>query len=499
MKRVKINKLLFLFALLALFLTQSCVGGDREIYEKPVVEQNAKPVPSVKQESLLVLVEEDRPEPSKQKRASLKKGSSPHSSTRFVNSAWLGDRAERSLHGQSSLPASLRRFHDLTFITPSMALDSIARALSAQIATPIEILAEKPSKLALIDKKGIRFKGKLRDLLNLLATSFDAMWHYDRYKKKIFFTRVLTREVDFFVGAGAERFVKKISASAGTASSGASSFSTDRQILLDPWQELRRELEKQLPLGSAISFSPTSGKIILKTTPRALYAAIDLIERRNRFLQKQIYFNVQLLELTIPEEQEGRGALPLSLVALLRLADEGKVISGGGDESATPLLELSPLARSGKGKTSIEILLEALGKIGTLSVLTSTNSWTRNGKAIPIRETSEHTYVSQVKGGDIVPANLETSFYLNLLPLVLPRGRVQVDLSVALKSLHQMRNYGVGENKIQLPQVSTKTWTQEAIIPNKATLLLSGFEVRRRANGSHVMMIILITPQIEGS
>ena len=500
MKRVKINKLLFVLALLALFLTQGCVGFDEELIENSAINLKSGAKPFVKEEIIIARV--DEPLELKKGRAGL---------TNFVNDAWLGDETQLSRRGKSYLPTRVSRFHDLTFITPAMNLNQIADTLARQIETPIQVLSPSAKNIKLAGKKSIRFKGKIRDLLDLLATSFDAVWHYDRYKHRIIFKRVLTRELNFFAGAGQEQFIKKIATEKGSASS----FSSNSQVVFNPWHELKNDLEKLLPAGSRISLAPTSGNIVLTTTPSALRAAVKLIAKRNRFLQKQIYFNVQLIELTIPEEKIGRGNLPLSLSSLLKQASSGRLIienktalkenaaarapaSGQKQKNAAPI-KAPPSAEVIEGKSSIEIVLEVLDRIGNLSVVSSTNSWTRNGKAIPVRKTSQHAYVAQVKGGEFIPAQLETSFYLHLVPLILPRARIQVDLSVALKSLNKMQSYGEGDNQIQLPQLSTKTWSQEAIIPNGATLLLSGFEVRRAANNSHVMMIILITPQVQDS
>jgi type II secretory pathway component GspD/PulD (secretin) len=499
MKRVKINKIGFIISLIALSFMQACVS-DEVVLDEPVVIKKVakKPALAIKQETLLV--ELGKHVSLKNLRAA-KKQKSKQKLTNFVTDVWLGDSSVKIKRGQANLPRRLTRFHDLTFIAPAMSLTEMANALSATIETPIQVIEGNRGKIKLVDKKPIHYKGKMADLLDMFATNFDAVWRYDRYKHRIIFERVLTKELDFSVGAGTERVIKKISARNGADNS----FSTDRQILLDPWQELKRDLEKLMPAGSVLSLSPSMGKIVITTTPSALRRAVRLIRTRNKNLQRQIYFNVQLIELTIPEEKLNRGNLPLSLVGLLSQASEGKLLINGKAQNKGSVTSIRPENKkplttpSSAGRpsgTSMDAVLEALGKIGELSVLTSASSWTLNGKAIPVRKTSQQSYVSQVDSGKFIPAKIETSFYLHLLPLILPRERVQVDLSVALKSLNAMRNYGVGDNQIQLPQTSTKTWTQEAIIPDGATLLLSGFEVRRSVSGSHVMMIILITPQI---
>lgn len=430
-------------------------------------------------------------------------GNKKTSYTNFVNDAWLGDETIMLSSGQANMPKSLANLNNLTFITPSMSLPQIADTLSKMVAIPIQIINGNHHLLKLIKKKNVRFnKGYLPNLLDLIATNFDAIWGYDHQKHRIIFTRVLTMELDFFVAAGAEQFIKKIS----TQNNANNSFTANRTVVSDPWQELKGDLERILPKGSQISLSPTSGKIVLTSTPSAMRDAVKLVRKRNKILQWQLYFNVQLLELKISEDKFKDNNLPLSLSALLSQASEGKLLVNGKKPSvraAKPdgskveaLIKTPESAQKLNDKNVIDTLLRALDSIGDISVLTSTNSWTRNGKAISVRNVLQQSYVAQVKDNVLVPAQLETSFYLHLMPLILPNDKVQIDLSVSLKSLNEMRNYGTGGNQIQLPQLSSKSWNQEAIIPNSATLLISGFEVRRAANGEHTIMIILITPQI---
>lgn len=496
-KKIKISKIGFVLALLCLAFLQACVLTKTELELPPEEVKIAEtPAPVIREETLIAQLAL-----SPTATAKLEEGKPL---TNFVNEAWLGDKVLPLGSGQTSLPRRLTRYHDLTFITPRMAFSEVADLLSSMIETPIQIVGED-SKVQLIDKKGIRFKGNINRLLDMLATNFDMVWRYDRYKHRIVFARVLRREVNFFVGAGAQRFVKKISMHSGADNS----FSSNRQILLDPWAELKEELKEIMPKGSEVRFSPSTGKITLITRPAAMRRAMRLIAKRNKILQKQIYFTVQLLELTIAPEKLEQFNGSFSLAQLLRGQSDGLLLVRDGN-AAAPSAPAPPINAAGvQIKTpanankvqrletsSLNAVLSALSKIGDISVLTSANNRTRNGKAFPVRQTSQLAYVSQIKGGEFVPAQLETSFYLNLLPLILPRDRIQMDLSVSLKSLNEMRQYRDGAQRIQLPQLSTKIWTQEMIVPNEATLLLSGFESRSKGNGTHSILILLVTPTI---
>ena len=421
--------------------------------------------------------------------------------TNYVDDIWLGGDADLLTRGQTNLPRRLTRFHDVVFITPGMRLSEIADQLSEIIGMPVHVLAVNLRDIELVGRNRVRYKGPIKGLLDVLATSFDASWSYDSSKRRIIFRRVLTRQLDFYAAAGEDSFTRKIS--------NDRNFTTLSEVKLDPWREVKQALRLIMPKGSQISLSPMTGKITLTTTPSAMLEAMRLVRKRNRGLERQIYFNVQLLELNIPRRKEGRAAV--SLAALLREAAAGRLKVNGKTAAAKPAPNQTPNQDQAKqtkkekpkpkrAKSSVELVVSALSQIGELSVLASTNGWTRNGKSLPVRSTSEHAYMARAKTADNVsdftPATVETGFYMNLRPLILPRDRVRLNFSASLKSLDQLRSFGNDANRVQLPRTSTKSWTQEAIIPSGATLLLSGFEVRQSASGAHVMMILLITPNI---
>ena len=49
-------------------------------------------------------------------------------------------------------------------------------------------------------------------------------------------------------------------------------------------------------------------------------------------------------------------------------------------------------------------------------------------------------------------------------------------MSMALRILSQFKSLGAATNQIQVPEISTRSWAQETIIPDGSTLLVSGFE-----------------------
>ncbi|RMJ11748.1 hypothetical protein PHISP_08877, partial [Aspergillus sp. HF37] len=72
---------------------------------------------------------------------------------------------------------------------------------------------------------------------------------------------------------------------------------------------------------------------------------------------------------------------------------------------------------------------------------------------------------------------------MHIFPRILNNRELMVQYSVRLSELQALKSVGEGAALVQLPEVSTTSFEQQAVLENGQTLVLAGFE-RTRAETS---------------
>src|SRR5690606_3594988 len=120
----------------------------------------------------------------------------------------------------------------------------------------------------------------------------------------------------------------------------------------------------------------------------------------------------------------------------------------------------------------------------------NTSAMTSNNPPAPVmvvRRTSSLAETTPTFGGSagnaistgaaLTPGTVETGLNLYVLPHVQDDGkRMLLKLMVSLSTLEAMETYSSGENSIQLPQVASREFQQQAWLNSGETLVLAGFE-----------------------
>jgi type II secretory pathway component GspD/PulD (secretin) len=101
-------------------------------------------------------------------------------------------------------------------------------------------------------------------------------------------------------------------------------------------------------------------------------------------------------------------------------------------------------------------------------------------------ETDENGNVNYTR----TPGEVTTGFQLQLFPRVLNNREMMVQYSVQISELTQLKSFGEGNNAIQLPEISTTSFEQQAVLENGQTLILAGFERDRATTGDDAMATV---------
>ena len=441
-----------------------------------------------------------------QKKITKKKKKARQPLTRYVNKVWLGDKSEFFTSGQQNLPDTITHQQELVF-TSAVDLDihHIANRIAEMAGMPVLAKAGYVKEIKLVERARLNYRGSLIGLLDLVAGAFEASWSYERKSRSIIFTRLTTRAFDFYAPLDEIAAAMPVVGKSAAASTGI--------LRGKGWGNIKNILTSVMPEGSQIDLSPEVGKITVTTTPSAMRQVAQLIEARNRYFTREIHLNVQVLSFDVGGSQSFLDQGRLDMAALLNvigLGDTMPMPSFATPPAATPPAATPPAAtppaddqaaaaKSANAQPEIKLtdigvdkIVGALRKIGKISVLAITDTRTRDGKITPIKSTSQRAYLPRptaVGGAANPPTIVTTGFSMNLRSRVLPHDRVQVNMSMALRMLSQLKSLGAAVSQIQVPEISTRSWAQETIIPDGSTLLVSGFEHDQLQSGAGVQEI----------
>ncbi len=414
--------------------------------------------------------------------------------TRYVDEVWLGDRPKFFMRGQQNLPDKIKRQRGLVFVSAvDLDIRLIASRISEMTGIPVQVRGSHIRNIKLIKRARLNYRGSLIGLLNVVANSFEASWSYDVKSRSLMFTRLMTRAFNFYAPPDETAFATPV-VKTGEAK--------PRFLKAEAWRRIKRILTDVMPSGSRANISPEAGKITVTTTPPAMERVAQLIRVHNQYFTREVHLNVQVISFDLKDDLGAANRRRLNLPTLLKAAGlDSQKMPTDKSEDKKKLSQIELM------NVDIGLIIAALRKIGKVSVLTITDTQTRDGKVTPISMTSQQAYLprpEEVSTNETnAPTTITTGFSMRVRPRILPRARVQLDMSMSLRVLDQIKSLGADNNRVQIPEISTNSWAQETIIPNRATLLVAGFEhggqkvgAARNQNALRALMIVLITPTI---
>lgn len=318
------------------------------------------------------------------------------------------------------------------------------------------------------------YRGRLSEVLNEISRRFNVEWTYE--DEQVVFRDYVTRQYQV--------------SSIPSATSGGSSFGgSSSSYSTDFWSEIEASLDSITGDDVVISVGRSTG-LITVTAPLSNQTEIkNYIEEVNGNLSQQIAFDVNVLTVSLDRSQ-GFG-LDLETA----FSDDGNAFinnfSATGNGS---LSETTGTVNIGiiDGGVSVQAAIQALRRQGSVTVDTRTGVTTTNNRPVPVEVIDSIAFISgstietQDNGNSIVvpqPETQETGFELQIYPRIMNSSEIMVEYSVVLSELQNIQTFGSGAQIVQLPEVSSTSFNQQAILQNGQTLVMAGFERTRTRMG----------------
>ena len=353
-----------------------------------------------------------------------------------------------------------------------------------------------PSGAGPAKQLSINYEGPLRGLLDQLAAQSGYGWDYDEKAEAVVFARIMIRTYTLLAAPGAVDYNNTITnkskentntGSIGNSgvnqsvSRGDSSTQTAQtnklDLKYDIWADTEKAVKSLLSKQGTVVGNQAAGTLTVRDRPERIRQVTAFIRDINQRLSRQVALNVRVWSLEVNDDNEAG----IDLQALF--ANKDVSVVAGSLATLGSLNTASATLLSGKLKDSAAVL-KALKQWGNATELTSGAVVAMNNAPSPIEATKSHAYlagssISQSDYGQtaqVTPGDVTTGFSMTVIPHILDQRRVVLQYNIRLASLDDMLEYKTQDIMVQLPQVSTRAFSQRATMQMGQTLVLAGFQ-----------------------
>lgn len=337
-------------------------------------------------------------------------------------------------------------------------------------------------------------------LLDLVTARLGLGWKFVDGSVSIFYLD--TRVMQLFAIPGKTKMETKVKS--GSSESGGSSGgndsggfsndgseqSTELSFETDVIGDIMKTLQTMVtPSLGRLSVSPSTGTITVTDRPDVLRRIETYVDAENKRITRQVLLNVKVLSVTLTDTDSA--GLDWSVV-YNRLGRYGMSFGGGaalGGGSAAQGFNGSLGIIDGTSRfDGSKALIDALSTQGRVSTLASPSVVTMNLKPAPILVGRQTSYLAKVSttaiGGsngsnstqELTPGTITTGFNMTLLPYLMKGPEMLLQYSINLSDLTDLKEISSGENRIQLPEIDNRIFSQSVRLRSGQTLVLSGFD-----------------------
>lgn len=340
----------------------------------------------------------------------------------------------------------------------------------------------------------ISYTGTLAGLLDTIASQSGYGWDWDEKRSRITFSAMQVRTFVLAASVGevswdsqvSNRSREQRSASLGTGSNinttvtgGDTSTQTAQtnttKATLDVWKDVEATVRGLLSKAGTARVNPSAGTITVRDSYARLEAVRAYIAEVNERLSRQVALCVRVWALEVNDT----ASAGLNLQALFSSPDVA--VSAGSAATSSSLASVSVLKGSLKGSSAA---LAALKEWGNATQLTSASGLVTNNQPFPVQAVRRHAYLAGMtmstseysQTSEITPGEVTTGFAMTIIPHILPDRHVLLQYNITLSSLEDMTTIERDTILVQLPQVSTRSFSQRTRLKSGQTLVLAGFE-----------------------
>jgi len=377
----------------------------------------------------------------------------------------------------------------------------------------------------------INYAGPLRGLFTQISTQSGFGWDYDRNTNTVTFASMMVRTFTLTAAPGEIEYDNQItnrsresqgSRSIGgqqtvsTETTSAQTNQTNRNRLThDIWKDTEESVKSMLSSGGQVTANRAAGTLTVRDKPENVRQIAVFIDEVNGRFGRQVALRVNVWALELTNEVDAG----VDLQAIFQ-GGSLSVISGALNVLPGSMNTAAATVVSGDLKDSTAIL-RALRRWGQVSQVTSGGAIVMNNQPAPILNTTTHAYLAGMATSlsesgnaqtvELTPGEVTTGFSMTVIPHIMENRQVILNYTINLSSLDQMANLEAGGTTIQLPQVSTRAFSQRVSMRMGQTLVLAGFarseQTRNTSSGlfslgrggKNAQTMLIVTIEVENA
>lgn len=347
--------------------------------------------------------------------------------------------------------------------------------------------------------RGIEYAGKLSGLLDQVTTQLGVSWRFNKADRSITIFYLDTKTFNFYAFASKTDMQSVVQSgttssagagggeSSGGTSTGISGYSGSSQATSVSLQtslvdDIENNVKAMLSNVGRMSMSKSTGMITVTDRPDVVERVGTYLDAENKNVTKQVLLNVQVYSVTLSDKdavgidwnlvyKAANGNFGFDLTNTFQNAPTGAVSGNVGI-----------LDGDFAGSTAI---VQALSQQGRVSVVTSPSVTTLNLQPVPVQVARQTGYLAAVQTTNtpdvgsttsLTPGTVTSGFNMDLLPFVMSDDELLLQYSINISSLVNIRSASSGDNRIEIPEIDNRIFSQKVRLKSGETLVLSGFD-----------------------
>ncbi|EBS4548282.1 PilN family type IVB pilus formation outer membrane protein [Salmonella enterica subsp. enterica serovar Newport] len=279
----------------------------------------------------------------------------------------------------------------------------------------------------------------------------------------------------------------------GVSGSGGSTMSSTVGMGNDLYKDLKATVESMLTPGvGRLSLNSTTGTMMVTDVPEVVRQVGEYIEDENSTLSKQVILKV--VTYTVNTDTSDLVGIDWNLVWKslggkygIKLANSSRT---GSDDAITGGFSVLDTAEgAAKQFAGTSFLLDALSQQVRVADVKTNTVMTTNMAAAPVLVGQQTTYLkssestpyvsgnSTVTTQTLTPGSVTTGTNITIFPKILKNSdRLMLNMFMDISSLKNMRVITSDTQKLEAPNVDTRSLQQRVWLKPGQTLVMSGFE-----------------------
>lgn len=347
----------------------------------------------------------------------------------------------------------------------------------------------------------ISYTGHVVGMFNAIAAATGSHWEYDEASRTVHLYRFKTATFRIPSVQGTSSWKAHMggqgSSSAGGAPITTASAESTHTVESNPWVGIEAAIKQLVSPEGAFSINQVAGTVLVRDRPDRLDLIRKYMDDTITAMSRQADIEVSVYRVVV-NDRDVRG-LNWNGVFQRLIATSGYNLSFGSvrpdavaEGLASMILRVPERDANGVPNRwgGSEVFVDALSTLGRTSVVNNTAVIAANNTPAPVKVVKRTSYLAKTTPGtagsgnnvigtgpELTPGVVETGLNMMVTPHIQDDGkRMRLKLMMSLSTLESLDSFGTDQASIQLPQVASREFEQEAWLTSGETLVLAGFE-----------------------